>query len=79
MYIAISGNGVMGQLVRKALEIDPMLQFGGCIGPGDISSLSELPSIPDGLIDLNEGAVFGCDFKNLRSRYHNSSFLISHS
>lgn len=53
MYIAISGNGVMGQLVRKALEIDPMLQFGGCIGPGDISSLSELPSIPDGLIDFS--------------------------
>ena len=53
MYIAISGNGVMGQLVRKALEADPSLQFGGCIGPGDISSLSELPSIPDGLIDFS--------------------------
>ena len=53
MYIAISGNGVMGQLVRKALENDPVLQFGGCIGPGDISSLSELPSIPGGLIDFS--------------------------
>ena len=53
MFIAISGNGVMGQLVRKALEADPSLQFGGYIGPGDISSFSELPSIPSGIIDFS--------------------------
>ena len=53
MYIAISGNGVMGQLVRKALETDPMLQFGGCVGPGDFPALSALPSIPSGIIDFS--------------------------
>ena len=53
MYIAISGNGVMGQLVRKALEADPSLQFGGCVGPGDFPALSALPSIPSGIIDFS--------------------------
>ena len=53
MYIVISGNGVMGQLVRKALETDPMLQFGGCVGPGDFPALSALPSIPSGIIDFS--------------------------
>ena len=53
MYIAISGNGVMGQLVRKALEADSSLQFGGCVGPGDFPALSALPSIPSGIIDFS--------------------------
>ena len=53
MYIAISGNGVMGQLVRKALEADPSLQFGGCVGPGDFPVLSALPSILSGIIDFS--------------------------
>ena len=61
MYIAISGNGVMGQLVRKALEADPTLSFLGCIGPStntppgltDYPSLSALPSVPYGIIDFS--------------------------
>ena len=61
MYIAISGNGVMGQLVRKALETDPILSFLGCIGPStntpsglmDYPSLSKLPAVPSGIIDFS--------------------------
>lgn len=53
MKIAISGNGVMGQLVRKALETDPTLDFIGCVGPGDFPVLDALPASPDGIIDFS--------------------------
>ena len=59
--IAVSGNGVMGQLVRKALESDPELSCHGCIGPVsntpagllDSPSLSALPEPPAGIIDFS--------------------------
>lgn len=59
--ITVSGNGVMGQLVRKALEADPTLSFLGCIGPStntppgliDYLSFSSLPSVPSGIIDFS--------------------------
>jgi len=51
--IAVSGNGVMGQLVRKALEADPTLEFTGSIGPGDFPVLDALPASPDGIIDFS--------------------------
>lgn len=53
MKIAISGNGVMGQLVRKALETDSTLDFIGCVGPGDFPVLDSLPASPDGIIDFS--------------------------
>ena len=53
MKIAISGNGVMGQLVRKALETDSTLDFIGCVGPGDLPVLDALPASPDGIIDFS--------------------------
>lgn len=53
MKIAISGNGVMGQLVRKTLETDSTLDFIGCVGPGDFPVLDALPASPDGIIDFS--------------------------
>ena len=51
--IAVSGNGVMGQLVRKTLETDSTLDFIGCVGPGDFPVLDALPASPDGIIDFS--------------------------
>ena len=50
--IAVSGNGVMGQLVHKALETELTLSCIGCIEPKE-TSLSELSTVPSGIIDFS--------------------------
>ena len=50
--VAVSGNGVMGQLVHKALETEPTLSCIGCIEPKE-TSLSELSTVPSGIIDFS--------------------------
>ena len=51
--IAVSGNGVMGQLVRQALTRDSAFTCAGCVGPGDYPVLRALPELPDGIIDFS--------------------------
>lgn len=49
--IAVSGNGVMGQLVRKTLEADPTLEFTAFPGPADGIIDFSHPDCLSGIID----------------------------
>ncbi len=55
--IAVSGNGVMGQLVRQQLAKDSTADFplrcAGCVGPGDFSSLLQIDDSIEGIIDFS--------------------------
>lgn len=55
--IAVSGNGVMGQLVRQQLEKDASsshpLHCAGCVGTGGFDSLFSIPQPVEGIIDFS--------------------------
>ena len=55
--IAVSGNGVMGQLVKEQLQAESpgscRFQCAGCVGPGDFSSLFQIEAPIHGIIDFS--------------------------